>query len=62
MLVGGGLDVVQCGDEIIENLCGHHDGITIPSDIFSDFHDEPACVAFQIEEKNFPIRKDFFCV
>lgn len=56
LLVRRRLDVSQSGDEIPENLGGHHDRVTISADVFGDLHDHAARVLFEIEIKCLPIR------
>ena len=61
MLVIGAADILQRGNEIVQDFSGTHDAVTVRAHFFGDAHHTPTGVALQVNEKGLAVSNDFLC-
>lgn len=61
MLQIGFLNVLQGCDEIIQNLCRHHDAVTVGANFLCNAHHTTASIALQVNEKGLSVRNNLLC-
>ena len=61
MLVIGAADILQRGNEIIEDFGRNHDAVTVGAHLFSDAHHASAGIAFQVNKEGLAVSNDFLC-
>ena len=61
MFLIGAADILQRGNEVIQNLRRHHDTVAVGTHLFGDAHHASACIALQVNEKGLAVSNDFLC-
>ena len=61
MLVIGAADILQRGNEIVQNFCRNHDSVTVGAHLFGDAYHAPACIALEVKEEGFAVCNNLFC-
>lgn len=54
-------DILESGDEIIQNFRGNHDPVPVGTHLFRNTHHFAARILFEIKKERLAFRNDFFC-
>lgn len=60
MLVIGPADILQGGNEVVEDFGWNHDAVAVGADLFGDTDHTPASIALEVKEESFAVCNDFF--
>ena len=57
----GAADVLQSGNEVVQNFGRNHDAVTVGAHLFSDAHHASAGIALQVNKEGLAVSNDFLC-
>ena len=60
VLVIGFADILQRGNEIVQDFSRDHDTVAVRADFFRDAHHASACIALQVNKEGLAVSNDFF--
>ena len=61
IFVIGAADVLQSGNEVVQNLSRYHDTVAVGAYLFGDTHHAAAGIALEVNKEGLAVSNDFLC-